>query len=262
MERELAFAIQFATLAGRHMLSARLRALESQKLDRTVVTNIDREINEWFIRDVRETFGRQSVVIGEEASAGQFGSGRVWVIDPIDGTGEYVDRTVADKDRTTCVGIALLEAGIVQLSVVCNPWRGDIWVANRATGKAMRNQRVLTLQPKQSSELSPFMPYDFCYWDGAVPDARVLERSMLQPPLGYYSAISQACAVAKGESAFAVFPGDTLHDIAPGALLVELAGGVVADGKGRQRRDLYDLSGATIYAVNRQVCESVAQILS
>jgi fructose-1,6-bisphosphatase/inositol monophosphatase family enzyme len=244
------------------MFSARDRAIQSQKLDRTVVTNIDRELNEAFIREVQAAFGRHTVVIGEEASSGKLGSGSAWVIDPIDGTGEYVDTAVADEDRTTCVGIALLEAGITQLSVVYNPWREEMWVADRASGRATRNDRVLNLQSRQHSQLSPLMSYDFCHWDNATPDTRLLESYMLHPPLGYYSAISQACAVAAGDSDFAVFPGDTLHDVAPGSLLIELAGGVVANIGGHQRGDLYDLRGGTIYAVNQKVCEGVASIFS
>ncbi len=262
MERELAFATQFATEAGRYMLSARLSALQSQKLDRTVVTNIDHEINASFIGKVQAAFGRHTVVIGEEASAGRLGKGFAWIIDPVDGTGEYVDTTVADENRTTCVGIALLEDGISQISVVYNPWREEMWVADRASGRATCNDKVLNLRAGSSTFLSPTMSYDFCHWDGAAPDARILERYMSRRPLGYYSAISQACAVAGGQSAFAVFPGDTIHDIAPGALLVELAGGGVTDGRGRQRPDLFDLGGGTIYAINRPICEGVASLLS
>lgn len=136
MERELAFATHFATGAGRYMFATRDRALESRKLDRTVVTNIDRELNPAFIREVRAAFGRHTVVVGEEESAGHFDSGKAWVIDPIDGTGEYVNRSIADEARTTCVGIALLDAGVAQLSVVYNPWRQEMWVADRASGKA------------------------------------------------------------------------------------------------------------------------------
>lgn len=106
------------------------------------------------------------------------------------------------------------------------------------------------------------MTYDFCHWDNVAPDTRLLEGYMHNPPLGYYSAISQVCAVAAGESDLAVFPGDTLHDIAPGALLVELAGGVICDIAGRPRVDFYDLSGGTIYATNQNVCEGVARIFA
>lgn len=104
-------------------------------------------------------------------------------------------------------------------------------------------------------ELTQGVAYDYCYWDDAAIDARFLEAVIGVPPLGSYSAINQACDVARGKSAFAVFPGDTIHDIAPGALLVDLAGGAVS-----VRWD--NLSAGAVYAVNPRVLASVITYLT
>lgn len=68
-QSELEFAIHFAKDAGAYMVSKRNDALVTQKLDRTVVTNVDREINTAFIDSVRNRFGEDTSIIGEESSA-------------------------------------------------------------------------------------------------------------------------------------------------------------------------------------------------
>jgi myo-inositol-1(or 4)-monophosphatase len=208
------------------MRDMRLGANVTLKLDRTAVTNADTHINQLFIQAVRRRNRRDSVV-GEEISARR-GRRRVWALDPIDGTDEYADPSVPDPQRTSCVGIALIEDGVLVLSVVYNPFRNELFVAER-NRPTLLNGRVIQVS------LSGFwrgMSYDYCHWDGAPFDARGL-KSLLGQPLNVYSAIYQACMVAKGHSEFAVFPGNTLPDIAPATLLVVGAGGRVTDLSGR-----------------------------
>jgi myo-inositol-1(or 4)-monophosphatase len=189
------------------------------------------------------------------------GNNVVWVIDPVDGTGEYIDAQLADSDRTSCVGIAMFKGGVLRLSVVHNPFRNELFVADRALGTASLNGERLDLTRLAHEELGRGAAYDYCYWDGAPIDARFFEAVIGVSPLGSYSAINQACDVARGKSAFAIFPGNTIHDIAPGALLVELAGGVVSDTRGMPLQ--WDNLGAgAVYAVNPNILASVIRFLT
>lgn len=228
-DSDLQFAIDFARKAGDIMLRGRAKAKVSLKLDRTVVTDLDKRINLAFIEDAGEHSGVKSTVIGEEASSTEDTAGnKIWVIDPIDGTGEYIDDNVPDKERTSCVGLAMFEGADLKFSVVFNPFRDELFVADRN-----REHTLLNDQPIHVSKqpIVPGVDYDYCQWDGSLVDARFLDK-ILGKPLGSYSAIYQAMMVASGRSAFAIFPGKTVHDIAPGALAVELAGGTVTDLNG------------------------------
>jgi myo-inositol-1(or 4)-monophosphatase len=254
---DLTFAINFAQTAGRYMVEARERALVSDKLDRTVVTDVDKAINRWLIEAVRARSDGRASVIGEEESARIEGSEEEWVIDPVDGTGEYVDQSLSDSERTSCVGIAKFERGRLQFSVVFNPFRDELFVADRGLGGAFLNGEPLNLRQTDAGivPFAPGLPYDFSYWEGAAIDARSLEYVMDRPPIDSYSCIYQACMVAKGESAFSVFPGNTIHDIAPSALLVELSGGTVSGVDG-QPLDWRNLNGA-VFSVNQDVHDGV-----
>jgi fructose-1,6-bisphosphatase/inositol monophosphatase family enzyme len=68
-QSELEFAIQFVKEAGAYMVLRRNEAQVSQKLDRTVVTDVDKEINRAFIESVKSRFGDDVSIIGEEGSA-------------------------------------------------------------------------------------------------------------------------------------------------------------------------------------------------
>lgn len=257
---ELDFAVHFARTAGAYMRVERTNVITSHKLDRTVVTDIDECINRDFIETVKERFGRNISVVGEETSARTQGS-TVWVIDPIDGTGEYIT-SLANNKRTSCIGIAMLKNGELRLSVVYNPFRNELFVAARHLGGTFLNNRRLRLDGTKmgTQELTTGTPYDYCHWQGCLVDARFFKKVLGTPPLNSYSAINQACDVARGRSAFAVFPGDTIHDIAPSALQVELAGGVVTDVHGRSLQ-WHNLHGV-VYAANPRVHASVIQHLN
>jgi myo-inositol-1(or 4)-monophosphatase len=210
------------------MVQKRTTTRRRKKLDRTDVTDVDTGLNDELIKRVKQREGRRASVRGEERSNIILGTRRLWVVDPVDGTGEYIDDSIPDAERTTCVGLALFINGKLMLSMVYNPFRKELFVADRH-GRTRLNDRVIACSP---TVLSRGEPYDYCYWDDVRFDVRGLER-WLGKPRGVYSAIYQACEVAAGRSAFAVFPGDTIHDIAPATLLVARAGGVVTDLRGK-----------------------------
>jgi myo-inositol-1(or 4)-monophosphatase len=228
MSADLEFAERFVRDAGAVMVQKRTTTRRRKKLDRTDVTDVDTGLNDELIKRVRRREGRHASVRGEERSNIILGTRRLWVVDPVDGTGEYIDDSVRDAARTTCVGLALFINGKLMLSMVYNPFRKELFVANRH-GRTRLNDRVIACSPTVPSRDKP---YDYCHWDDARFDVRGLNR-VLGEPLGRYSAIYQACEVAAGRSAFAVFPGDTVHDIAPATLLVARSGGVVTDLRGK-----------------------------
>jgi myo-inositol-1(or 4)-monophosphatase len=259
---DLRFTIDFVEDAGAYMVSAREAALVSRKLDKTAVTDVDEEINRRYIAAVEARSGGKDSVLGEEKSARVAGSEKIWIVDPVDGTGEYIKPNLTNSERTSCVGAAMLRAGELQLAVVHNPFRREMFVADRDLGGTFLNGHRLDVTRTAVGRLAfgKDIPYDFCQWDGGATDARFFEQLIGAPPLGSYSAINQACDVARGRSAFDVFPGDTIHDIAPSALVVELAGGIVSGIDG-EPLDWQNLNGA-VYAANARIHDRVIQELS
>ena len=86
----LNFAKEIALYAGKVMLENYNTEKElDYKEDKSVVTIVDKKINSYLIEKVKNKYKTHSV-IGEEESYDN-SSDYVWVCDPLDGTGMYVN---------------------------------------------------------------------------------------------------------------------------------------------------------------------------
>jgi fructose-1,6-bisphosphatase/inositol monophosphatase family enzyme len=245
-----------------------------KKDDGTRVSTADVEINRYCIEYIQAFSGGRARILGEEESADPVlvsddGTEELWTVDPVDGTHEYLDPSVPYDRRTSCTAIARIVDGVVDKAAVFEPFRGNLFLADRQTSRATFEGPHVPLGgrplvaadgPVAKVAFGPDMPYDFSHWDGADPDARFFEEIMARPPEGAGSCVHQAMQVARGENGFALFPGKTIHDVAPSLLIAELAGAVVSDLEGRPV-DLFNIHGV-IYAVNQAIHERVVHELA
>ena len=140
---------------------------------------------------------------------------RVWVVDPIDGTRDYL------RGRPGwCVSVALVDAGRPVLGVLAAPARGELWTAQR-DGGAWRNGR-----PIRCSERTR--------WAGArMPTDALPKGSELARVAKPNSIALRMAMVAAGEAdVLLARRWGNEWDVAAAALLVEEAGGVVTDARG------------------------------
>lgn len=215
-------AMNISRLAGEVLLELQPRLEVGRKPDRTLVTNADRQINSMYIEAIRADFP-DDLVLGEEETYTPTRIGEYrWVIDPIDGTSDYVR-----GGDSNGIATALLLGDIVLFGTFYNPSKQEFFTAQRGSGALLNGA---PLQVNQSA-YEAGIAYDYCHWKGAAVDTRVFE-TILGPPLGQYSVSNQACRVAQGVSTFTAFPGALPHDILPGAIIVEEAGGRVTDLQG------------------------------
>jgi myo-inositol-1(or 4)-monophosphatase len=136
---DLAFAVALAARAG-EILMDRYERLEQidYKSARDVVTEAD-HLSEALILDavrarhpgdaiVAEETGEHHSVAGEAPTSGR---GRVWIVDPLDGTINY-----ANGIPFFCVSIGLIVDGRPSVGVIHDPTRGETFAAT-ADGPAM-----------------------------------------------------------------------------------------------------------------------------
>lgn len=182
------------------------------------VTEADMAVNaavEDVLRHARPDYGWLS----EESTdgPGRLQSGRVFIIDPIDGTRAFIEQS-ADFAHS----FAVAEAGKVRAAVVFLPARGLLYTAT-AGGPALLNGAPIRVQP--GTEVLTNKPaMAAAHWrDGAVPFRRAFRSSLAW----------RLALVAEGRFAGALTLRPTWEwDIAAGALLVESAGGRVSDRQG------------------------------
>lgn len=145
---------------------------------------------------------------------------RVWIVDPIDGTRDYI------RGRSGwAVSVALVEDGQPVLGVLNAPVRAELWTARAGAG-AHRNGRALTASDRTDFAGSR-TPVD------ALPKA---DRDLVMVPKPNSIALRMAM-VASGDADFlATIRWGNEWDVAASVLLAREAGARVTDAVGRKLR--------------------------
>jgi myo-inositol-1(or 4)-monophosphatase len=221
---ELAFAAELGTSAGALLLD-RMGRIErvSHKGAKDVVTEVDHLSEALILGAIREAFPDDGV-LAEESGAGAGTSGRVWVVDPLDGTVNY-----ANGIPIFCVAIGLVVDGRPSVGVVHDPIRAETFVAT-ADGPATLQGRPIQVSDKDL--LSDFVISLTIDGPGlAQRIAAVREAIRVSRRLGS-SALALAYVANGRFDAFAQTRGLSAWDIAASGLIAERAGAVVSDTTG------------------------------
>jgi myo-inositol-1(or 4)-monophosphatase len=198
------------------------------KGDNDFVTKIDKEAEQAIISKIKQSYPDHAFY-GEESGKQGDDETFTWVIDPLDGTTNFIKGI-----PHFCVSIALLHKGRLDQAVVFDPIRGELFTASKGSGAQLNgyriraskardlNQTVLaTACPFKQKELMSEFNAQFTQIFAAAGDVR---RSG--------SAALDMAYVAAGRYDGYWEKGINPWDIAAGELLVREAGGLVTDFKG------------------------------
>lgn len=140
-DKRLQFAIDLARRAGDLGLTF-FREIGSLMIEskghQDLVTNGDREVELLIRAAIQAEFPRDGIV-GEEYAATEGSSGYVWVIDPIDGTANFVAGIPA-----WCVVIACARNGVAEVGVVHEPSNDETFWARRGGGAFLNGKPIRT----------------------------------------------------------------------------------------------------------------------
>ncbi|MGZ4795194.1 MAG: inositol monophosphatase family protein [Acidimicrobiia bacterium] len=214
---------------------ARFRANDlhvSTKPDTTHVTEAD-HATERLIVDGLRAARPEDAILGEEfGDSGVAGSARRWIVDPIDGTANYV-RGVP----IWATLIALEDHGELTVGVVSAPALHARWYAARGAG-AFSGER-----PIHVSAVADLSDAQVCYSD--IPSWSKY-RTDAQPMIDLLHSVwrsrgvgdfLQHMLVAEGAADVAVEPVVNLWDLAPILVIVEEAGGRFTSLEGERTAD-------------------------
>ena len=131
-ERELGVAVELARRAGEAALAfygKPLRVEHKEEFDEPV-TQADRAVNELIVRQLRESFPSDGILAEESVDTERrLGRGRVWMIDPVDGTKGFIAGT---GDFAVQIGLAV--EGESALGVLYAPATDVLYWAARGHG--------------------------------------------------------------------------------------------------------------------------------
>jgi myo-inositol-1(or 4)-monophosphatase len=198
---------------------------KERKADGTAVTAADRAVDDLFaqrLRGSRPHYGWLSEESAEQEA--RVGVSRVWVIDPIDGTRDFIR---GRSDWT--VGAALVEDSAPVLAVLINPVREQVFEARASEGAYLNGRRLHVSRQSNLSGARLTVPEaiirrqaDVSVWENVVA---IKANSTL------YRFALVACGQA--DATFAL-TSKWEWDVAAGALLVAEAGGTVTDALGNK----------------------------
>jgi fructose-1,6-bisphosphatase/inositol monophosphatase family enzyme len=235
---DLAFAVAVATRAGELQVQ---RAGQVGQIDfksaKDVVTEVDHLSEAMILGAIRSTFPGDALLAEETgehaASAGHAatsGIGRVWIVDPLDGTINY-----ANGIPFYCVSVALVEGGRPVVGVIHDPVRGESFAA-AADGPATLDGQPIAASPKVN--LSDFVVSMALAGRSLTTRSRAIRKAIRVPRSMGSAALALAYVANARFDAFIQQGGLSLWDIAAAGLIAERAGAVVTDLAGGPWFDL------------------------
>ncbi len=235
---DLAFATALAERAGTVLLD---RFEKVERIDfksaKDVVTEVDHLSEELIISAIRATYPTDGIIAEESGEhvdgagdAPTTGVGRVWVIDPLDGTINY-----ANGIPFFCVAIALVEAGRPVVGIIHDPMRSETFAATD-DGPATLNGRPILASVKE--QLTDYVVSMALAGRALVGRARAV-RNAIRVPRAMGSAALSLAYVGNGRfDAFVQQGGLSSWDVAAAGLIAERGGAILTDLAGGPWFDL------------------------
>ncbi|BEP28225.1 3'(2'),5'-bisphosphate nucleotidase CysQ family protein [Helicovermis profundi] len=230
LERELKVAKEISLLAGKKIAEIYSESFDVYyKDDKTPLTKADLEANTIIVTQLKKEFPLYDIISEEDDERRVLSSEFCFIIDPLDGTKEFVKR----NDEFT-VNIALSYKGEVILGVVYAPMLNELYFATKGNGafiekneivkkihvsKRTSNLKVLSSRSHHSKRFEEFKNLN---------DEKILQATKMGSSL-------KGCSIAKGEyDVYYNFGNKTnIWDTAAMEIVVKEAGGVFTDLNGK-----------------------------
>lgn len=213
---------------------AALPRVAESKADGSPVTAADREANAAIIAEIRSAFPDDSILSEESPDdPSRLGRRRVWIVDPLDGTRDFVNGT-----PDYAVHVALVIGGKPEVAAVAHPAERAVYLAQAGKGTQVeRNDQIGTPSVSTRSKLG-----EIRVGVSRLSLTSRLSRMLEETPLGAnvvrMGASVKWLAVATGalDAVITLSGTDREWDsCAPGLVVVE-AGGMVTDIDGAPLR--------------------------
>ena len=202
----------------------------SQKLVNDFVTDVDHAAEQIIIETLLAAYPGHGILAEESGQEhGAKDSEFVWIIDPLDGTTNFIHGL-----PVYCVSIALAVKGKVEQAVIYDPSRNDLFTATKGRGAYMNDRRLrvskrIKLQECLISTGFPFRPTDdFNSYLRMMGDVMQRTAGLRRPG----AAALDLAYVAAGFTDGFFETGLQPWDVAAGSLLVTEAGGLVGNFTG------------------------------
>ena len=203
--------------------------IDSKADENDFVTNIDREIEQFFIKRIQNDFPTHKI-IGEEGFGDKLETveGVVWVLDPIDGTMNFIH-----QQQNFAISLGIYIDGIGMLGYIYDVVRDDFYHAKKGEGAYFNDERLPKLKEVKVNEaiigvnarwVAPNRYIDYEKMIGLVLDCRGTRS--------YGSAAIEIAYVASGRLDAYISMRLSPWDIAGGMVIANEVGAVTTNLNG------------------------------
>ncbi|MFS0778791.1 inositol monophosphatase family protein [Neobacillus sp. 3P2-tot-E-2] len=196
-----------------------------------LVTNIDKEIEQFFINKIRKTFPNHRI-LGEEGFGDEVSKldGVVWIIDPIDGTMNFIH-----QQRNFAISLGVFENGIGKIGIIYDVAHNELYHAITGKGAFMNNTELPPLSKVTVKESIIALN---ATW---VMENHRIDHNLLIPLVkdargtrSYGTAALEMVFVATGRVDAYISMRLSPWDVAAGSVIIEELGGVVSNLRGNK----------------------------
>ena len=202
----------------------------SQKQVNDFVTEVDQASEQLIIETLLGAYPGHAIWAEESGRThGAQDSEFVWIIDPLDGTTNFIHGL-----PIYCVSIALAVKGKVEQAVIYDPSRNDLFTATKGRGAYMNNRRIRVAKRTRLQECLISTGFPFRESDDFNTYLRMM-GDMMQRTAGLRrpgAAALDLAYVAAGFTDGFFETGLQPWDVAAGSLLITEAGGLVGNFSG------------------------------
>ena len=222
----------------------------NEKSRNDFVTDVDRKAEAVIIDTILKAYPEHAILAEESGHQGD--SEYQWIIDPLDGTTNFLHGF-----PQFAVSIALQHKGILSQAVVYDPLRQELFTASRGAGAQLNERRIRVSKRRHLN--GALLGTGFPFRENARIEQYIETFRILFPvTAGVRRAGAAAldlayvaCGRLDGFWEFGLKP----WDIAAGALLIEEAGGIVSSMDGKQNF----LESGDIIAGNPSLLEELSK---
>ena len=202
----------------------------SEKNHNDFVTNIDQLAEQVIVEALLKAYPDHAILAEESGASSNLNdeSENVWIIDPIDGTTNFLHGY-----PNFCISIALQQRGVITNALVYDPVRNDLFTATKGAGAYLNEKRIRVRNPDRINKA--------LIGSGHGADPRALAEY-----LRMYEVVASRCHGVRSSGSAALElanlaagrtdgffeKGLKVWDIAAGSLLVTEAGGIVGEFSG------------------------------
>ena len=206
--------------------------IEAKSHKNDLVTNIDKEVERFLLGKIESKYPGH-LILGEEGTGhdlSDFKRGIVWIVDPIDGTLNFIH-----QNRDFAISIGVFEDGKGKAGFIYDVMRNEMYHAIAGEGAFMNGEKLENLKSARLEESIIGLNAFWISKEGLPQNSGLLEVARRsRGTRSYGSAAIEIANVAAGRLDAYLSFNLAPWDVAGGSVIVRELGGIITDIEGNE----------------------------